>query len=231
MHWQIVTETNEDLIKQLQECQAIENETVAKVMRQTDRKLYCRLANPYVDQPDSIGDYATISAPHMHAFALENFVDLIKADSKILDVGSGCGYLTACFARLIEAKAQEENVTPSGRVYAIENNPELVKFSIENIISDNPKFFKEGRIKIVQGDGRKGFIGSAPYDIIYVGAASPDIPTELIRQLNIDGRLLCPVGEKGNIQKMEQYDRLNYKDVSRKILADVMFLPLTDFKA
>eukprot|EP01050_Picozoa_sp_SAG11_P034981 SAG11_NODE_12596_length_695_cov_1.080537_1_plen_107_part_10 len=44
-----------------------------------------------------IGFGATISAPHMHAYALEWLSDRLKPGSKVLDVGCGSGYLTACF--------------------------------------------------------------------------------------------------------------------------------------
>jgi protein-L-isoaspartate(D-aspartate) O-methyltransferase len=58
--------------------------------------------SPYVDSPQGIGYSATISAPHMHAFALEYFRDHLKVAKKVLDVGSGSGYLTLAFAKMIE---------------------------------------------------------------------------------------------------------------------------------
>jgi protein-L-isoaspartate(D-aspartate) O-methyltransferase len=100
-------------------------------MKETDRRLYCRVNLPYVDRPYSIGYSATISAPHMHAFALETLFDFIKPDSRVLDVGSGSGFLTACFARLLNAKATNEGqASASGFVVGIEHHPKLVEFSI-----------------------------------------------------------------------------------------------------
>lgn len=103
-------------------------------MKQTDRKLYCRVSLPYSDRPFSIGYSATISAPHMHAFALHSALSFIRSDSKILDVGSGSGFLTACFARLIEAKSK--NKTNTGIVVGIEHHPKLVEFSIGNCLKN-----------------------------------------------------------------------------------------------
>ena len=54
-----------------------------------------------MDSPQSIGHGATISAPHMHAYAIEILKDFIREGSKVLDVGSGTGYLTACFAMMV----------------------------------------------------------------------------------------------------------------------------------
>ena len=59
----------------------------------------------YEDRPLSIGFNATISAPHMHAYALENLLSPLKnaADAgrvpRVLDVGCGSGYLLGAFAR------------------------------------------------------------------------------------------------------------------------------------
>jgi len=49
----------------------------------------------------SIGYGVTISAPHMHAQALEVLSDQLVEGAKVLDVGSGSGYLTACFAHMV----------------------------------------------------------------------------------------------------------------------------------
>ena len=85
-------------------------------------RAYFSPRNPYEDSPQSIGSGkrpkthvpnrfrfltvclsqgATISAPHMHAYALEALTDHIKEGAKVLDVGSGTGYLTACFAIMV----------------------------------------------------------------------------------------------------------------------------------
>lgn len=57
--------------------------------------------DPYVDSPQGIGYGVTISAPHMHAHALEVLKDHLKVGCRVLDVGSGSGYLTACMAMMV----------------------------------------------------------------------------------------------------------------------------------
>jgi protein-L-isoaspartate(D-aspartate) O-methyltransferase len=58
--------------------------------------------DPYADSPQPIGYGATISAPHMHAYALEVLKDHLYDGSVSLDVGSGTGYLTACMAIMVK---------------------------------------------------------------------------------------------------------------------------------
>ena len=73
---------------------------VAKAMQAVDRKYYAP-SLPYIDSPQSIGYGATISAPHMHAYALEYLAQKLKVAKYVLDVGSGTGYLTAAMAYLV----------------------------------------------------------------------------------------------------------------------------------
>lgn len=79
----------------------IDTENVSQV----DRGHYAP-RNPYNDSPQSIGHAATISAPHMHASAVEHLVERIVPDSapRVLDIGSGSGYLTHVFAELVGDK-------------------------------------------------------------------------------------------------------------------------------
>lgn len=83
------------------------------------------------------------------------------------DVGSGSGYLTACFARYLDG----HDVVHDGKVIGIEHQSELVKLGIENINEDNVELINSGRVLIVEGDGRLGYPQQAPYDAIHVGAA------------------------------------------------------------
>lgn len=76
-----------------------------RLASQVDRGHYAP-RNPYNDSPQSIGHAATISAPHMHASAVEHLVERIVPESapRVLDIGSGSGYLTHVFAELVGDK-------------------------------------------------------------------------------------------------------------------------------
>lgn len=117
----------------------IKDPRVESAMLKTDRAFYCPSDTPYVDRPFPIGFEATISAPHMHAHALEELKDRLVDGANVLDVGSGSGYLTACFAHM---------VGPTGTVYGVEHISELVKKSEENIRNDNSYLLDSGRVKI-----------------------------------------------------------------------------------
>ena len=78
-------------------------------MLEVDRKFFAP-SDSYADSPQSIGFGATISAPHMHAYALEVLHDKLKKGAKVLDVGSGTGYLTACFAAMVTIYLRENKI-------------------------------------------------------------------------------------------------------------------------
>lgn len=63
----------------------IKSDKIMEVMKATDRKFYCRVSNPYVDRPYSIGFSATISAPHMHVHALDILSEHLGPNSRVLD--------------------------------------------------------------------------------------------------------------------------------------------------
>lgn len=50
--------------------------------------------------------------------------------------------------------------------------------SVKNVRKDSAlgDLIDRGRLKLISGDGRKGYEQHAPYDAIHVGAAAPDIP-------------------------------------------------------
>ena len=128
---------------------------------------------PYKDCPQKIGFNATISAPHMHCYALEWLVGHLNPGSNALDVGSGTGYLTLAMALMV---GQD---TP-GVVVGIEHIPELVSDSVRNIRTNWAHLLDSGKIHMVAGDGRAGYPSHAPYSAIHVGAAAPSIPEDLI---------------------------------------------------
>ena len=60
----------------------------------------------------------------------------------------------------------------------IEHIEELVKSSVDNVrrIPRLAPRFDDGRIRIIAGDGRRGYSVVAPFDAIHVGAAAPELP-------------------------------------------------------
>ncbi|XP_042421512.1 protein-L-isoaspartate O-methyltransferase-like isoform X5 [Zingiber officinale] len=174
-------------------------------------------STPYVDSPMAIGYNATISAPHMHAACLELLADHLQPGMKALDVGSGTGYLTACFAMM---------VGPEGLAVGVEHIPELVEFSTNNIRnSAAASFLNEGSLSLNVGDGRLGWPEQAPYDAIHVGAAAHEIPQMLIDQLKPGGRLVIPVGSV--FQDLQVVDKNMDGSVNIRTEASVRYVPLT----
>ncbi|KAI9487963.1 protein-L-isoaspartate O-methyltransferase [Zychaea mexicana] len=187
-------------------------------MKAIDRKDYApRYA--YHDEPQSIGFGATISAPHMHGYALEKMQDFLKPGMRALDVGSGSGYLTACMANM---------VGPEGRVIGIEHIQELVDISERNVKKHHKDWMVAGRVKFVAGDGRQGYPEDSPYDCIHVGAAASEKPTELLRQLKAPGLLFSPVGTAS--QSIMIYRKQEDGTVREEKWLGVMYVPLTDKK-
>lgn len=220
MAWRSSGSSNADLVNNLKSHSIIETDRVASSMKAIDRADFCK-HNPYQDSPQGIGYGVTISAPHMHAHALELLKEQLAPGKKALDVGSGSGYLTACFALM---------VGPSGRVVGIDHVQQLVDFSEENIRKNHDSLIDSGNIKLVVGDGREGYAAEGPYNAIHVGAAAPTLPQALVDQLAPGGRIIIPVGPEGRDQYLEQVDKpINGGGaITRTKLMGVRYVPLTD---
>jgi protein-L-isoaspartate(D-aspartate) O-methyltransferase len=87
-----------------------------------------------------IGYGETISAPHMHATCLELLRDYAKPGARVLDVGSGSGYLTAVFGRMVGRGG--------GKVVGIEKHPELATQSLSNVRNAAPELLDEGIVEV-----------------------------------------------------------------------------------
>ncbi|KAI9276756.1 protein-L-isoaspartate O-methyltransferase [Phascolomyces articulosus] len=185
-------------------------------MKAVDRNDYAP-RYPYLDEPQSIGYGATISAPHMHGYALEKMQDYLKPGMKALDIGSGSGYLTVCMADMVGSE---------GQVIGIEHIQELVDISNRNVRKQHAEWIDNHRVKFVTGDGRQGYPEESPYDCIHVGAAASEKPTKLLDQLKAPGMLLSPVGTVS--QCMMIYHKQKDGTIQEEKWLGVMYVPLTD---
>ncbi|EDO44156.1 predicted protein [Nematostella vectensis] len=186
MAWRSHGQSNADLIDQLRSNGVLKSDRVEAALRKVDRKHYSKL-NPFMDAPQPIGFQATISAPHMHVYALQILEDQLKEGATALDVGSGSGYLTACMAYMVGEK---------GKVYGIDHIDQLVTEAKNNIKKGNPELLSQKKVELIVGDGRKGHAAGGPFDAIHVGAAAPTLPEELLEQLKPGGRMIIPVSHE-----------------------------------
>jgi len=124
---------------------------------------------------------ATISAPHMHAAAAESLLPYLHPSSKVLDIGSGSGYLTHVLANL---------VGPDGTVVGVDHIQGLVDLANRNMAKseDGKKLLETGRVKFIKADGRLGWPEGGLYDAIHVGAAAKEAHEVLVERLNSPGR-------------------------------------------
>jgi protein-L-isoaspartate(D-aspartate) O-methyltransferase len=156
---------------------------VAAAMRRVPRHRFVspHLGNEaYADTPLPLGrTRSTISAPHMVALMLE-WAELAPG-LRVLELGSGSGYLAALAAEL---------VGPGGHVVAVE--------LVESLIEESRKVLSElgygESVEVQPGDAREGWPSGAPYDRILVSFATPEIFPEWKRQLATPGILVAPVG-------------------------------------
>ncbi len=134
----------------------------------------------YFDIPVPIFSGMTTSQPSTIAFMLEKLQP--RKGEKVLEIGTGSGYLTALLSVL---------VGESGKVFSIEYFPELKNFAELNLRRYNFK-----NVTLLIGDGKNGIAGEVPFDKIVSSAETKEIPRAWEKQLKIGGSILTPIDSK-----------------------------------
>lgn len=214
--WKAECRSNDELIYTLRSYGLVKSKRVEAAMRAVDRGHYSTDPDQaYCDRPHGIGCSQTISAPHMHAMCLELLLDHAVPGAKVLDVGSGSGYLTACLGHL---------VGDQGKVIGIDRIPELVEWGTNNIRKDSPQLLEKRVVEIRNVDGWEGVKDEAPFDAIHVGAAAATLPQPLVDQLRPGGRLIIPVGRDD--QELLQVDKQADGSIVQQRVLGVRYVPL-----
>lgn len=133
-------------------------------------------AMAFVDMEIPLGYGQVMLTPKMEARIVQELH--IKKTDKILEVGSGSGYLTALLA------------DQGAHVYSVEIIPELKMFAENNL-----KAHEITNVTIELGDAARGWPKNEPYDVIVLTASTPVLPDAFQKSLNPGGRLFAIVGE------------------------------------
>ncbi|QKJ88416.1 Protein-L-isoaspartate O-methyltransferase [Paramixta manurensis] len=129
-----------------------------------------------------IGSGQTISQPYMVA-KMTSLLELTPT-SRVLEIGTGSGYQTAILAHLVEHVCSVERI--KGLQWQAKRR--LKQLDLHNVSTRH-------------GDGWQGWPSRGPFDAIIVTAAPPEIPTELMSQLDEGGIMVLPVGEDHQVLK------------------------------
>jgi protein-L-isoaspartate(D-aspartate) O-methyltransferase len=163
-------------------------------------------ARAYGDHALPIDANQTISQPYIVALMTELLA--VDKSSRVLEIGAGSGYQTAVLARV------------AGQVYAIERIADLARQAQARIRSLG---IYNATVKCF--DGTMGWSAHAPYDGILVAAGGPEVPEPLMAQLKVGGRLVIPIGESRESQRLVRVIRTD-EGFKREEHGSCAFVPL-----
>lgn len=199
--------TRERLIQRLLD-QGITDTNVLDVIRLTPRHLFLDEAmahRAYEDVALPIGYQQTLSQPYIVA----RMTELLLAAGprhRVLEIGTGSGYQTAVLAQMVT------------EVYSVERIKALQQKARQRM-----RQLKLRNVHMAHADGGMGWAERGPFDGILATAAPERIPEELLRQLDVGGRLVIPVG--GDSQHLQVVTR-THEGFETEIVEAVNFVPL-----
>jgi protein-L-isoaspartate(D-aspartate) O-methyltransferase len=198
----------EQMLEQLRS-RGIRDELVLEAFATVPREAFLPqtlASRAYEDGPLPIGEGQTISQPYVVAFALEALE--LTGGERVLEIGTGSGYAAALLARIASEVTSVERIHCLGEAA----RRHLSALGVTNV-----------HVEI--GDGTLGCPARAPFDAIAVAAAGPHVPDSLRVQLAIGGRLVMPVGARGE-QVLVRTKRVAPDRWVTDQLAGVSFVPL-----
>lgn len=171
--------TRDRLVQRLREA-GIQDDRVLDTIRNTPRHFFIEEAlahQAYDDTALPIGHGQTISQP----WVVARMTELLMAGgkrSKVLEIGTGCGYQTAVLAPFCDELYSVERIRPLQE----QARKRLLRLGL-------------AKVQLKHADGGFGWKNEAPFDGILAACARPDIPDDLLEQLADGGRLVMPVGD------------------------------------
>ena len=185
---------------------------VIEAFRKVPRHLFVPeefLSHSYNDHPLPIGEGQTISQPYIVAL----MTDLLglSGKEKVLEIGTGSGYQAAILAEL-------------GReIYTVERH-KLLAERAEKVLKE----LNYQNVKVLVGDGTKGWKEFSPYQRIMITASAPDVPQPLFEQLDEMGKLVIPIGGRWS-QDLTLIEKRKGKMIRKSICGCVFVLLIGEY--
>lgn len=189
----------------------ITDPVVLEAMREVPRECFVPEENKqqaYQDRPLPIGRQQTISQPYIVARMTQQLNP--QPGASVLEVGTGSGYQAAV---LVACRMQ---------VFTIERHEALARQATQNLEAAGYR----SSITIGVGDGIRGWPEKQPFQRILWTASCPDVPHQLLQQLEIGGRAVEPV-QKGQLERLYTYVR-RAEGVEQQPGEAVRFVPLVE---
>ncbi|MEB2489279.1 protein-L-isoaspartate(D-aspartate) O-methyltransferase [Burkholderia multivorans] len=161
----------------------------------------------YSDTPLPLADDQTISQPIVVARMLE--AATLSPTDRVLDVGTGSGYAAAVASHIV------------AHVDSIERHASLAA-SAQRTLAENGF----GNVDVHHADGTLGWPARAPFDAIVAAAGGPDVPRAWREQLAIGGRIVMPIGDERDAQRLVRITRTSATQFEHEDLGAVRFVPL-----
>lgn len=156
----------------------------------------------FVDTEVPLPAGQSMLAPKVEARLLQELD--VKKHERVLEVGTGSGYMAALLAH----KAQQ--------VVTLEIIPELAALAQANLQRSGAL-----RVTVRQADGSRGLPTEGPFDVILLSGSVPEVPPGLLAQLKVGGRLAAIVGQLP-IMRATLYTRSSEHDFASVALFDTV---------
>ena len=166
------------MVEQQVKKRGITDSDVLAAMEQVPRHMFVPdslKTKAYGEEPLDVGQGRTVYQPYMVALMTQLLG--LKHNSKVLEIGTGSGYHAAVLSRIAREVYSIEIVEP----VAAQADKRLSTMGYHNV-------------QIRVGDGYRGWPDKAPFDAILLSVSPRSIPTELIKQLRVGGKMVVPVG-------------------------------------
>ncbi len=187
--------------------QGVTDAEVLAAMRTVPRHLFVAptlVEHAYDDSPLPIGSGQTMSRPYIVALIAE--LAQIDPGDRVLEIGTGSGYLTAILDTL------------GADVWSFEIDHDLAESAARRLGS-----LGYSDVHLREGDGYHGLSEAAPFDAIVVTAAALQMPEPLVAQLAIGGRIVAPIGDGG--QELVVWTK-TADGIERRSVLPVRFAPM-----